>query len=73
MTTMASVADDDGEDGGPSGSEGDAADFDAARAQLNKTMMSKGMTGQELKDAIFDRWGRCYEARLQRRGKKIYL
>jgi hypothetical protein len=31
------------------------------------------MNGEELRDLIYQKWGRFYDARLQRRGSKMYL
>lgn len=46
------------------------------REQLSRMMSSEqnaGMTGAELRQLIFEKFNRSYDARLQRRGKRMYL
>ncbi|GAB4816538.1 hypothetical protein N2152v2_003584 [Parachlorella kessleri] len=48
--------------------------LEKTRQQLNRLLgSSQSMTGTELRQLVFDKWGRSYDVRLQRRGKRMYL
>jgi hypothetical protein len=56
--------------------EDDQNDLDRQREQLSRMMdpfNSSSMTGAELRKLIFEKFNRSYDARLQRRGKRMYL
>lgn len=56
--------------------EGDQSDIDRQRDRLSRMMdpmNNSSMTGAELRELIFKKFNRSYDARLQRRGKRMYL
>lgn len=54
-----------------------SADDEAGQADLERlNRMLAGpqqISGTELRDLVFDKWGRNYDVRLQRRGQRMYL
>jgi len=43
------------------------------RQKLARLMDEQPLSGQELRELVFNQWNRSYDVRLQRRGKRMYL
>mmetsp|Transcript_32343 Transcript_32343/g.71527 ORF Transcript_32343/g.71527 Transcript_32343/m.71527 type:complete len:193 (-) Transcript_32343:499-1077(-) len=56
----------------PSPSGGDT-DYSKVAARFNQLLTRPSITGRELRELVFQKWGRTYDVRLQKLGSKIYL
>ncbi|KAK9815109.1 hypothetical protein WJX73_007792 [Symbiochloris irregularis] len=52
---------------------GDDPSIEMARQQLTRLMNDQHITGSELRSLILGKWGRSYDARLQKRGNRTYF
>lgn len=59
------------EEPGPSNSSG--GDLSKTRQQLNKILTAPGISGTELRELVYQKWGRSYDVRIQRRGTRVYV
>lgn len=59
----------------PSSSGQGHHDFSQMAQQLNRLMerTAAGITGEELRQLVYGKWGRNYEMRLHKRGAKVYF
>lgn len=58
---------------GPDEFEGSKQDLSKVAEQLNRLMLKQRMTGSQLRQLLFSKWGRTFEARLHRRGNRMYF
>ncbi|GAX79106.1 hypothetical protein CEUSTIGMA_g6546.t1 [Chlamydomonas eustigma] len=49
-------------------------DYAAVAARLNNLVHTKArITGREIRELVFEKWGRSYDVRLNKQGHKMYL
>ncbi|CAD7695745.1 unnamed protein product [Ostreobium quekettii] len=51
----------------------DAPGMDDARRGLDRMMEAPGISGRELRQLVYDKWGRSYDVRIHKRGPRTYL
>ncbi|KAK9809847.1 hypothetical protein WJX72_000321 [[Myrmecia] bisecta] len=58
---------------GDDSADEEPSELDKARDQLNRLMGTSRLTGSALQQLSLDKWGRSYDMRLCKRGKKVYF
>ncbi|CAL8460829.1 g360 [Coccomyxa elongata] len=58
---------------GPGGDSDDLSDLERTRQQLSRVFETTSISGEELRELIVEKWGRSYDTRLHKRGRRMYL
>lgn len=51
----------------------DASDYSKVADRLNKLMLKPSISAQELRELVYNKWGRTYEVRLCKLRGQMYL
>lgn len=57
----------------PPSDGGSEEDYAAIAEKLNRLLVHSSITAEQLRELVYEKWGRTYEVRLRKHGSRMYL